>query len=1169
VVANWVRKMATKTSASILSRFRLTQEQHTAVTARDAAISVTAGAGSGKTMTLVGRYLALLEAGTPLRSLVAITFTDKAAREMRNRVRAITTDWLGQTEAQDQELWREVFSALDAARIGTIHGLCAAILRAHPAEAGLDPAFDVLDEGRSAVWRARAVEEGLAWATTQPDVVRLFETYQEGHLRRLLADLLARRLDAEQALAPSPDGGLLERWASALDDWFTQQLSVSPWQAAFKTLAGVQAKDQDDKLEIARRAVLAYWGDARQAQAGGDWDALFKALLALRGAISSGGQKGNWAADDLAAAREAMVTLRTYFDQVVSRLVDKKKPLSWTLDRQIAELLPLVRCLFVHTRAIYQGYKSETRALDFDDLEQMTVQLLASNQAVRARWQSEINAVLLVDEFQDTNQRQREIVYALSGFAPPSASPGTLPTVAKYSPDTGHFLPSYGAAGQTQGTAPTPYSSLFVVGDAKQSIYRFRGADVAVFRQVQADIREAGGALINFDLTFRAHKGLVELTNALLAPLMAAEDDAARPYDVPFAPLVAYRPEPRAGMSPPYLEFQLGLGEDKNAGRLAAAVSLAERLHVLQGAGQIEWQDVALLFRASTAFGTYEDALEQTGIPFVTVAGRGFYDRPEIRDLLNILAAMADPTDDLAMAGLLRSPAIGLSDGALYLLRWDGQGGRRPFWTALQNLSAVEGLEEYDRRQAKFAWQVITDLHDQAGRVSVARLLKAFLDVTHYRAALGLVPGGERLRRNIDKLLADAHRSELVSVAEFLEYVVALRDVGARESEAPTEAGGAVQLMTIHKAKGLEFPLVVLADAGYTGGARSAACYLDEDLGVTLNLSEGDAQPAAFRLAAWHEAEQEAAEERRLLYVAATRAREKFIVSGDARLSTAQVNPGRILLSGWLAQLGKVVGLSEINLPEMPATPQAIPLAWGDGAVACTIYPPVSGASGVAPSSDTPHPIAIGRLPDLLTPLAVVPSAAAAADEKLKARESDPPPRVWRVVPKDKYEVPAWVVGSLTHTALRHWLFPDDEAFTDFLQPFALEAGLTDPVSIQTALRRAARLLTRFQGHPLYAEISAAERHHEVPYSVILDGQPRNGLIDLLFRPSPEADWAIAEFKTDHLAETADLMAHVQEQGYDRQVQDYVQAITQQMGVSPRVLLIFLNVGNSVRVLAL
>ncbi len=1158
--ADHVPKMTTSSLSSILALFPLTDDQRTAVTVHDAAVSVTAGAGSGKTRALVGRYLALLEEGLTSRSLVAITFTDKAAREMRNRVRIAITDWLEQGGASNRKFWEDAFSAMDAARISTIHGLCAAILRAHPAEAGLDPTFDVLEEGQSAVWQARAVEEGLAWATTQPDVARLFRAFQEEHLRRLLANLLDNRLDAEQVFAQLPQDPL-RQWAIALDAWFTRQLSAPPWQGALETLATLRAQKADDKLETARQAVLERWTDVCQAQAARDWESLFAALLALREAIATGGQKGNWAADDLVATREAMRALRTHFDQVVGQLLDKRKPLSWALDGQAAELLPLVRRLFEQTSAIYQGYKSETQTLDFDDLEQMTVQLLTSNEALRARWQTEIKAIL-VDEFQDTNQRQREIVYALAGFdapAAPSSNPGQ--ELSKES--------------QTK-TLP----SLFIVGDAKQSIYRFRGAEVAVFRQVQADIQAVGGTLINFDLTFRAHKALVEITNALLAPLMATEDDPTRPYDVPFMPLTAHRAIPREGISAPYLEFQLGLGNDRSEGRLAAAAGLAQRLHELHNAGQLEWQDVALLFRASSAFGVYEDALEGAGIPFVTVAGRGFYDRPEVRDLLNALAAIADPTDDLAMAGLLRSPAIGLSDEALYLLRWDRKGARRPFWTALQG-EALTDLGEEDRTWAEFARRLVVDLHEWAGRVSVAQLLKTFLDITHYRAALGLVSGGERLRRNIDKLLADAHRSELVGVPEFLEYVAALRDVAARESEAPTEAEGAVQLMTIHKAKGLEFPIVVLADASYTSRSLLAPSYLDQDLGLTLNLSDGEARPAAFRLAAWRETEQAASEERRLLYVAATRAMEKVIISGSTRLSTAQRSAGRLLLSGWLAQLAEVVGLTEIQLPEMPTTPQSIPLTWENEAATCMIYPPVSIASSRGEAnridgtvteealSGLPRPYTVpSEPPDLLASL--VATYGAGVDEKLSARESDPPPRVWRVVPKSKAEVPAWVIGSLTHIALRHWRFPSDEGFADFLTPFALEAGLTDEASVQAALRRVIKLLIRFQDHPLYAELSAAERHHEVPYSLTIDGQTHSGLIDLLFRPSPgDPAWTIAEFKTDRLADGTDLMQYLQQQGYDRQVQGYVQAVAQQMGVSPRVLLVFLSVGTSMRVLSL
>ena len=509
-------------------------------------------------------------------------------------------------------------------------------------------------------------------------------------------------------------------------------------------------------------------------------------------------------------------------------------------------------------------------------------------------------------------------------------------------------------------------------------------------------------------------------------------------------------------------------------------------------------------------------------------------------------------------------------------MRQDELGKHRPFWPALRSDEVLATLAEDDRRRAEFGRQLVTELHQQAGRVPVAQLLKNFLDKTHYRSMLRLASGGERLRRNVDKLLADAHHSEMINVSEFLEYLDALRDVGARESEAPTEAGGAVQLMTIHKAKGLEFPVVVLADAGYTGGFRSAPFYLDQALGLTLNLSDDEAQPAAFRLAAWREAEQEAAEERRLLYVAATRAQEKFIISGNVKVSTAKKNAGQLLFSGWLADLAEAIGLNETQLPDLELkTAKAIPLVWQDGAVACLVHPPPGELASLSPQAQAPTPVARPLTPELLVSLAPTPSAE--LDEKLQERESDPPPRVWRVVPKSEYDVPAWVVGSLTHTALRYWRFPDqaspapdlDDDFADFLRPFALEAGLTSQIGIDTALKRVARLLTRFQAHPLYDQLSTAERYHEVPFTLMLDGQMRSGIIDLLFRPSPDAAWIIVEFKTDRLAKGVDLKTYAQDKGYDRQVEAYRQAVEQQMGVRPEVWLVFLNVDQSVRELSL
>ncbi|MDY6876679.1 MAG: UvrD-helicase domain-containing protein [Chloroflexota bacterium] len=1148
---------------TILSLYQFTDQQSDAVQAPDRALVVTAGAGSGKTRTLVGRYLALLESDLPLRSIVAITFTDKAAREMRARIRAAIETWLeqcpgpvegrcpepvkGQCEdPAERARWEKAFAALDGARIGTIHSLCAEILRAHPAEAGVDPDFDVLDENQATLLKARATDTALAWATTDPQTVPIFGHLTEHQLRQTLVILVEKRLDATAAFDAGAGADHLARWSETLAAWLHQRLDHPAWTDPLSQLAHLQARQADDRLEIARREVLARQVETHAALEDHDWDALFIATLALRAAISTGGTKKNWDPDDLAAARGAMKALRTHFDAALAPLL-KKKPISWALDERCADALPRLHRLFERTLAEYARLKDRRRALDFDDLEAKALALLIENDEVRSHWQSEVHAVL-VDEFQDTNSRQQRLVYALSGFA--------------------------------KAQIPKPKSQtgdLFVVGDSKQSIYRFRGADVTVFRHVQADVTAAGGRHVPLDLTFRAHAPLVALVNDLLAPILGEGDDPERPYSVPFAPLTAHRKQPRpGGIRPPHVELHLGLGENASEGRAAAAAALARRLRRLHAEEKVEWGEMALLFRAATGFLPYEDALERAGIPFITVAGRGFYDRPEVRDLLNGLAALSDPTDDLALTGLLRSPAFALTDAALYLLRWrpkqqgdQEKGGQEDgfltrsscsLWKALHD--PLDHLGSDDATRACRAREVITELHGLSGRTTVGNLLARLLDATHYRAALYLA-GGHRPCRNVDKLLADAHCCGLVGVGEFLEYVQSLRDVAAREGEAPVEAGGAVQLMTIHKAKGLEFPIVVIADVAHAGHGHTPSVIISPDLGVLPGLREEKAHPVAYRLASLQETDQEEAESRRLLYVAATRAQEKLFLSGHIK---AKRN-GTPQLWGWLAWIGTEVGLDQAQLPNPLTAPQSLDLDWEGGPLTCMVYPAEGDkkTEGQGDKETTP-PLRVSLsppLPSLVAPLTF--DSLADADPKIRERESEPPPRVWRVVPvAQRPEGPAWVVGALVHTALCHWRFPDQRGLEDFLLPYALSAGLTDPQEIHHTITGARRLLARFQAHPLYAELDVAERYHEVPYAVEVEDVPKNGIVDLLARS--DGGWTLVEFKTDRLQSGADLEAHIRKKRYGEQVREYVAAVAHLLRVRPRALLVFLNVGGQVRV---
>lgn len=1122
---------------SILSLFNLTSHQRQAAQQQAAVgdrsvIAVTAGAGSGKTRTLVCRYLRLLESGYSIRSLIAITFTDKAAREMRSRIRAEIEKWLSSSSLPEGEgtgvrvkqhqFWQNIFSKLDAARIGTIHSLCAEILRTHPAEAGIDPDFTVLEEGMAAAIKVRAVDASLVWAANNPQIAQLFTIFKEGELRRILSLLLNLRLDIGPMMNLPP---ALDRWSAAVETWFTTRLNDPVWTGSLDVLASFQASQPDDKLELARQDVLSKWGEVENALNDRDWDVTILKLTQLRKVISTGGCKGNWDPVDLESVRKAMRILRDHYEIELKPLVGGSASPRWALDEQIADTLPAFSTLLDQVLREYQKLKDEQQALDFDDLEGKAAHLLCNNPNVRQRWQRETRAVL-VDEFQDTNDRQRQIVYALTGFEP---------TRHPKFPQT-----------------PDVSSSLFIVGDAKQSIYKFRGADVTVFRQVQTDIKTADGLSLDLDLTFRAHKSLLTTLNATLAPILGEAENLDQPYQVPFAPLRAYRQSPKLEtLHAPFVEFHLGVGTDAETGRRSAAAALAERLLELNAAKEFEWGEMVLLFRASTAFEVYEDALERAGIPFVTVAGRGFYDRPEIRDVLNALAAVTDPTDDLALAGLLRSPAIGLSDADLYHLRFpNGSNKAIPLW---ETLNAEPGNAS---PQQLHALNIITELHALVGRASAAEVLKRFLDLTSYRTILGMVPGGSRLQRNVDKLLADAHRSRLMSLVDFLAYVQTLRDVGTREGEAPVEAEGALQLMTVHKAKGLEFPLVVIADAAYKPPGWTSPVLLDEDMGLLLGTRDANgARPVAWKLAGLADAAKEEAEDKRLLYVAATRAQEKLLINGHVNVLKA----GNLSLRGWLGRFGEVIGLDGVELSGEVTVPQPlnVSLPTDDEPISCVLYPPREFAPdfGVFLEEQPTEPTEGREAPDLAAPLII--SEMEFMDGKTRLKDTDAPQRVWRVVPKAKRPSgPAWVVGQLVHAALRHWRFPEDGKFEAFITPFALEAGLTDSREIRGTIRDVSRLLTRFRGHPLFAEIESAERYHEVPY-VLPDDR---GIIDILYRAG--GGWVIADFKTDEVRVETDIPEIIQRAGYDKQVKRYVDAVTAQLGQRPRGLLVFLRVGR-------
>ena len=1092
----------------IVAQMKPNEGQKPAVLARDRDVVVTAGAGTGKTRTLVARYLSLLAEGKPLRAIVAITFTLKAAQEMRNRIRAEMRRYLDQPGLLPAERlhWDTLYNELDAGRIGTIHSLCSEILRAHPAEAGLDPRFDVLDEGQAGILVNEAIDEAMAWAADDETAVILYSLLGERSLRGTLEGLMGQRLEAQDAFGNLP-GDPWSRWSARLLPPIRAFVNDGRTQSAFADLLALRADGTLDRAEASGdrlaeplRHLLNQWDDIIVAQEADDWASVSAGLSSLRGYMKLSGSKQAWSpADPKAIIKE----LRQLYDEQLGELVGDG--INLALDQLLAQITPALSQIFSQADGAYRRLKKERQALDFDDLEDMSVQLLRGYFDVRERWRDEVSAIL-VDEYQDTNGRQRDLVNLLNA---------------------------------NQG-------KLFIVGDAKQSIYRFRGAEVAVFRQERRRIEGEGGQGYALATSYRAHRDLLKGLNDLLQPVLGDQEDPDRPWREPFAPLNHYRERPAASVSEPFIELQLTVGSKGDGALHRAAAALAGTLIEQQDAG-LSYGDVAVLCRASTSFGPYEDAFDEASIPYLTVAGRGFFDRPEIRDLLNALQAVADPADNVALVGLLRSPVMGFSDMALYQLNreWRESGRIGSLWRFL------EGRPEATIRQAA---ELIDRLHKRSGRMPVAALLKELLDITDYRAAL-LQAGYPRAARNVAKLLSNAHSSGIVSVAEFLEYVEGIRAGAARDGEARATAGNVVRIMSVHAAKGLEFPVVVIGDINYSRRFRSGLL-LDPELGVLPRLADEEGRlPGIYRLLAGQAADQEEAETERLLYVAATRAEEKLILNGCIRL-TGGGKPG--WLAGWLKKVSVSLNLTGQHVDYDPDGDRAIrlDLAMADTAVACTIFEPGYAPAQAVPVSPPAVQDAESWSPVLLEP---VLAGRQQVDEAMELFESDPPQRVWRVIPRaGQVTAPAWIVGKLVHDALAIWYFPQP-GFENWVRSRAREYGLVDRVRLDDAVKTTGRLLKRLQSHELYDELIAAEqRLHEVPYSLAgPEGVPEHGFIDVLYLH--QGRWTLIDFKTDRIKDAKSFARSPTGLKYQDQLRRYRLAVERLTGQRPQTVLCLLN----------
>ena len=797
---------------------------------------VVAGAGSGKTRVLVERYLQLLERNPDwhLKSLVAITFTREAAYEMRHRVRL---ELENRAVQQPTGQWTRHLAALDTARIDTIHGLCATILRTNAALAGIDPLFEVLDEVEAAILLESIVGDVIS--ELDPALSRLFAEYDNYRI----SDTLTRMalVNADIPNPPPTTAELLERWRARWAETALKERDQLLASEAIQLLDDSMRGLPGDTLGDLYRTYARF-----RAQAGSESDAerVWRLLKEWRreGMVGNKGKAAAWGGQE--AKKEAAQILRNVRDAISDILEQIGQP-PGPLDQLSAELLPLWIELLGTAQRAYRDHKLANALLDFDDLERLAASVL-QDKSVRERYRDSEFKHLLVDEFQDTNREQWQIISALAKLE-----------------DGG---------------------SLFLVGDPKQSIYQFRGADVSVFNHVLNDISAMEtGEELPLSESFRSHRELVKQFNVLFRQIFASEENSlAAEFQVEFGKaMTASRGESPAGAFIECLLLDTERPESDQqqarrrkypaddmrrweaaelADRIKSAV--AERRQVfdreLGGCRDIDFGDIAILFQSMNKVGIYEDVFKSLDIPFLTVAGRGYYDRQEVWDMLDLLRCLHNPADNLSLASVLRSPMFGFSDDLLFALRLltEQDSSRNlpiPLWQALTYAAEndVAGVDDEDIPVLRFARDCLTDLRRAAGRVSISELLRRALTMTGYLAILTALPDGARRRGNIEKLLHLADNSGKTTLGGFSRYLQDLTTREIREGEALQEAGNAVRIMTVHASKGLEFPMVILADASWERGQGGAPTVLfDPKLGFSCQVFDVRRQQICGRICA-------------------------------------------------------------------------------------------------------------------------------------------------------------------------------------------------------------------------------------------------------------------------------------------------------------------------------
>jgi ATP-dependent helicase/nuclease subunit A len=1024
----------------------LTAGQSRAVSARDRNVFCEAGAGSGKTRVLVERYCAAVaEDGVQIDRILAFTFTERAASELRARIRsALIARGRAAAEAGERDRGHELIALARATERGwvtTIHGFCWRLLATRPAAAGLDPRFRVLDEAESGRLRERAITDALGEVTAEvPGAARALAAYRPYRFAAMVTDAYARLRSQGMADPRLPEVG-------------------EPRPSA------VEGADVPADLDPA----------------------------------------------ELAAARDAVAALEAALERFGRR---------------------------------YDELKAARGGLDFADLELRALAVL-EGEAAGAGWRGRFDHIL-VDEFQDTNAVQVGLVDALRG----------------------------------------PATRVFAVGDENQSIYRFRNAELEVFRAERARAEADPGTEVqalrgNFRSVPSVLGAVNALGDALLDRFMPLESGRAPARAAPAAELLLTLEDAKESwadladaLEPP--------SSERGMATVAEARALAARMRELVSSGEADRGDIVVLLRAFTHIDAFEEALERAGLRPYVVGGRGYWSQQQVEDIVRLLAVIANPLDDELLLGALASPAGGVSPDALWLLRRAAGEGRH-LWPAVDAAFGAGGSDEVadlepaalaaipdaDAERLRRFCALLVPLRAAAPVLPLEELVERAIVAFDYDLAFLARPGGAGRMANVLKLRRLAREFEQHEGRDLTGFLAVATESARRDEREGLAALAAeehdgIRVMTVHAAKGLEFPVVAVPDLGR---ALDAGHRWND---VVIAPSGGErrfgmrlAFPAARSRALWEldvlgraERDAEVAESCRLVHVAATRATERLILSGcftPSMLEPAEPRPSDSAIRRLLPTLrarGWEGGDAELALPA-PA-----PVAGADDGVGTTVTLSVRlnrpsperaallavrarGDAATQPEPTTapplieerPRPVPVGHLS--YSALSTYDSCAyrfyaervlglgsrtgdpgaGTSDDPGREDQRDPLVRETDelVEPDADGQVgdreQARAFGAAVHAGLewsarRAWRPPPRELLR------ALLAGRSDA-------EHAEALIAGWLESPLAAEVRLTWARPEVPFVLPLAGTILRGKIDLLI---PGARPTVIDFKTDRVA---------------------------------------------------